>query len=264
MNSLSKVVAIDVGNTKTAFAEFRGKKVVNKYVILNQELRTNKGIARLQKILGEMKPKPATVFVSSVVPGLTKIIKNVCSRTTDIKLRILNVNSVTTVLPVRYKNSDKLGIDRLMGAVAGKVLYGAPCIVIDAGTALTFNIVDSTGRFIGGYILPGMQTAAGALPKSTAQLPTVELKKFGVGHKIRIGSSTKECIGFGIIYGYRALVDGLVQKLRKRYGKNIKVVLTGTAGKLFRFVGNSVYDPILVLKGIGFVGIKIECQNVIR
>ncbi|MCX5687227.1 MAG: type III pantothenate kinase, partial [Candidatus Omnitrophica bacterium] len=155
-----------------------------------------------------------------------------------------------------YKNPRQVGSDRLVNARAAYELYGGECIIVDFGTAITIDIVNKKMQYIGGVIAPGPGISLWALTEKTALLPKVTIKK----PKGTLGRETKESMIIGIVYGFGSLCDGIVGKLKKRYCKNAKVIITGGFSKLIGSYCESadIIDPELTLKGLRIIATSIN------
>ena len=241
------LLAVDIGNSNTVFAVFRGRKIISKgsfptSSIGKRNLHTKKFGAgvKFDRIDG--------VIVSSVVPQYTpKLIRRL--------KQIFKVNPIPVSsnlkLGIRlgYKNPNHIGQDRLANAVAGYKLYGGPIIIVDYGTAITICLVTKTGYYKGGIILPGIEMIGRALSEKTALLPYVKTLKKPA--KV-IGQDTKESIISGMVYGLSEMVDGLVRRVKKGRGK---VITTGGAAKFFFPYSKEIgmIDKDLTLKGLRLI-----------
>ncbi|RJP73926.1 MAG: type III pantothenate kinase [Candidatus Abyssobacteria bacterium SURF_17] len=162
------------------------------------------------------------VCISSVVPPLQGMLEEVCDR--YFKCEPISVEpGVKTGLSILYDNPREVGADRIVNAVAGINLYGAPLIIVDFGTATTFDAVSAKAQYLGGAIFPGITISAEALFQRTAKLPRVEL----TAPKSVIGKDTDSSIRSGLIYGYAEMVDGMVKRIRKEMEGLPKVIATG-------------------------------------
>ena len=184
----------------------------------------------------------------SVVPPLTPTIQRLCREQFYLDPLMVNAN-LKTGMPIRYENPRALGADRVTSAVAAKEKYGTPVIVVDFGTAMTFNAVNRSGEFVGGAIAPGVNLAADALYQATAQLPRINLAV----PPQAIATNTVHAIQSGILFGYAGLVEGMVERLRKELGEpKARVVATGGRASLIapqtRMI--DVVDSELILHGL--------------
>jgi type III pantothenate kinase len=187
------------------------------------------------------------IIVSSVVPPLDSTLREVCEkyfRTTPMFVE----PGVKTGMPVQYDNPAEVGADRVVNGVAAFERYGGPCVVVDFGTATTFDAISAKGEYLGGIIAPGIGISAEALFSQTARLPRVDIRQ---PQKV-IGTSTVGSIQSGLFYGYLGLVDGILERLVAEMGSTMQVIATGGLAALFR--GHSRYikqvDELLTLEGL--------------
>ncbi len=246
MNGL--LLAADIGNTDTVFGIFCGETLAAEWRTPTSSLRsaprTGQTIALLLQESGGGKLGGAVI--SSVHPGASAMLVRVIRK----RFRI-NAYSIAGSDPagfrVRYRTPGTLGPDRLCNAAAARHLYGAPAIVIDAGTAITFDVLLRSGAYAGGAISPGIAAAARALTRSTAALPEVKLEL----PPAVVGRSTIECMQSGVIYGAIDAVDGMIRRIRKVTGAGTTVVATGGHAEFLRrhskFI--RIVEPALVLVG---------------
>jgi type III pantothenate kinase len=150
-----------------------------------------------------------------------------------------------------YRIKNEVGQDRLVNAFAAKVLYGTPAVIIDFGTAITFDIISKRGDYLGGLILPGIELSLSSLYRNTALLPKVELERTSS----IIGKDTVSSMRGGILFGFGAMCDGLVAQYKKILGKSIKVIATGGNAPLVKSYAKSVQivDEDLTLKGLQLI-----------
>jgi type III pantothenate kinase len=167
------------------------------------------------------------IVISSVVPPLDPVLRQVCER--YFNLRPLYIEpGVKTGMPVHYDNPAEVGADRIVNAVAAFEKYGGPCVIVDFGTATTFDCVSAKGEYLGGIICPGIGISADALFERTARLPRVEIRK----PARVIGSNTVGSLQSGLYYGYLGLVDGILELLLAELGAETRVLATGGLGPM--------------------------------
>lgn len=214
MEMCSKILAINIGNTNISCGLYKDKKLISV-----RHIPTETKDFKKYNIFRKKDIKCA--IISSVVPLVTKTLKK------NIKTKIFEIKN--SVVPVKnlYKKKSEVGIDRLLVCYSALKKYGAPLIIIDFGTATTFNVINKKGEFAGGIILPGIKMWRDFLHKKTAKLPEVKLKRV----KNLIGKSTKECIQIGTFYGNIEMIKGLIRKIKRVIGNNSKVIATGGAAK---------------------------------
>lgn len=243
------LLAVDIGNTKISFGIFARNRLIKKFDIATDQYN----VRRLKKGLGRL---PITgAIVCSVVPGKNPALKK------DLTLRIgrspfFAGEDIRVPIRNQYRTPQQVGQDRLVAAYAASELYGYPAIVIDAGTAITLDVVSRKKAYLGGMILPGLAMSLDALHQRTALLPSVKLSKPG-GF---IGKDTAGSILSGIVFGFGLLIEGLVKKLRLEFGKS--TIAVGTGGSI-RFLSRDCrvfdkIDPDLTLKGLSLIYRKIK------
>jgi type III pantothenate kinase len=190
------------------------------------------------------------IVISSVVPPLDPVLRQVCERYFNLKPLFIEPG-VKTGMPVHYDNPAEVGADRIVNAVAAFEKYGGPCVIVDFGTATTFDCVSAKGEYLGGVICPGIGISADALFERTARLPRVEIRK----PARVIGSNTVASLQSGLYYGYLGLVDGILELLLGELGKETKVIATGGLGPMIgtgsKFIKN--VDDFLTLEGLRII-----------
>ncbi len=254
------LLALDVGNSNTVLglfkpaAEGQPAALVADWRITTPVRQTPDELSVVLQTLFNLhglKTDCVTgIAVSSVVPTIDGMLRRVCEMA--FKLRPLFVEpGVKTGLPVLTDNPGEVGADRVVNCVAAFELYGGPTIVVDMGTATTFDVVSKKGEFLGGAIAPGLGISADALFSKAARLPRVEIKRPA---KL-IGTSTTDNIQIGLYYGYIGLVDGILERMIGELGPETKTVATGGLAKLI--AGGCKYvhqvDDMLTLQGLRLV-----------
>ena len=190
------------------------------------------------------------IVISSVVPPLDPVLRQMCERYFNSKPLFIEPG-VKTGMAVHYDNPAEVGADRIVNAVAAFEKYGGPCVVVDFGTATTFDCVSTKGEYLGGVICPGIGISADALFERTARLPRVEIRK----PARVIGSNTVGSLQSGLYYGYLGLVDGILELLLAELGKDTKCIATGGLGSMIgtgsKYIKN--VDDFLTLEGLRII-----------
>jgi type III pantothenate kinase len=235
--------AIDIGNSNIALGLFKDGHLVKK-----TKMSTREGVLyarRIKTLLGNTVP--SHIVISSVVPEALRRIKKILRKTDDPKIIILGENADVQIKNL-YRVKRQVGQDRLVNAYGAKSFYGAPAVIIDFGTAITFDIVSGKGEYLGGLILPGIEMSLATLYEETALLPKVKLAPAGN----IIGKDTVSSMRGGILFGFGAMCDALVARYRKVVGDGLKVIATGGNSSLMKRYAKSIQkvDEDLTLKGL--------------
>jgi type III pantothenate kinase len=252
------LLAIDIGNTHTVLGVYQGAILKNDWRVTSSFQRTEDEVGtQILQLLAGKKISPnkiSGVGISSVVPDLTDIFASMASKYFKVKPVIIS-SSLRLGIKVLYDDPSAVGADRLCNAAAGHAKYGGPLIIIDFGTATTFDVVATNGDYLGGVIAAGVETSAADLHRRAAKLPKVELH---FPKKI-IGTDTVGSIQSGILYGaldaMEAMVDRLQREVQKREGKKATVVATGGFSELMskRSKVIQAWEPSLVLDGVRII-----------
>ncbi|MBF0396834.1 MAG: type III pantothenate kinase [Desulfobacterales bacterium] len=248
------LLVIDVGNTNIVMGIYKSDELIYTFrirtirdttydefsVLVNNLLSTN-GIN-----LKEIKK----IVVSSVVPHVVPFLDSFCRKYIGITPYFVNAETFTG-MPILYKNPKELGSDRIVNCFAAFHKYQTSLIVIDFGTATTFDAVSSKGEFLGGVIAPGIKISSEALFQKASKLPAIEMEK----PKDVIGRDTISCMQSGIIYGYAGLVDGLVKRVKKEMNESPKVIATGGLASLMMEISETIefIEPSLILDGLKLI-----------
>ena len=246
--------AIDVGNTHTVLGLFDGELLVDSWRLRSDKERTADEWGINFKTLFSMRDLDirgvSAAAVASVVPPATHAVKRACVRYFGVEPLVVGPG-VKTGLPIRYENPREVGADRVVNAVAGYAKFKKACIVVDFGTATTFDCISEHGEYLGGAITPGIITSLDALAAKTSKLPRVEI---GLPRR-SIGRNTVESIQSGVLYGYVAMVDGMVKRLSDEMGCEAAVVATGGLASVMAKESRSILevDPNLTLNGLRLI-----------
>ena len=190
------------------------------------------------------------IVISSVVPPLDPVLRQVCERYFNLRPLFIEPG-IKTGMPVHYDNPAEVGADRIVNGVAAFEKYGGPCVVVDFGTATTFDCVSAKGEYLGGVICPGIGISADALFERTARLPRVEIRK----PARVIGSNTVGSLQSGLYYGYLGLVDGILDLLLAEMGAGTHVIATGGLGTMIGTGSKYIkhVDDFLTLEGLRII-----------
>jgi type III pantothenate kinase len=242
------LLAIDIGNTNINCGIFTGKRLVRRFSIPTKGY----SIQRLRKLLGGADIDDS--IICSVVPELTCILKDDLRKLLHKEPYCLGENLKVPIKNL-YHKPKQVGQDRLVNAYAGIMLYGAPLVVVDFGTAITFDVVSKNREYLGGVILPGLEISLDVLHKSTALLPQVGLSR----PKGIIGRDTQGSILSGVVYGSAILVNGLIKQIKKELGySRLETIGTGGSIRLIRPLLKQIRrtDLNLTLKGLALLDLE--------
>jgi type III pantothenate kinase len=245
------ILVVDVGNTHTVIGLYQGKRLTHHWRVLTEADRTadEYGVL-LRSLFSASELIFSTVeglAVSCVVPPMTNVMEELARKYFH-KNPLIVGPGVKTGMPVLYDNPREVGADRIVNAVAAYERYHDVTIVVDFGTATTFDYVTAAGEYLGGAIVPGVGISLDALFHKTAKLYRVELVK---PPKV-VGRNTVHAIQAGIFYGYTALVDGMVERIQKENKVNARVIATGGFAQFIAAESASIeeVDEFLTLEGL--------------
>jgi type III pantothenate kinase len=248
------LLAVDVGNTETLIGMFRNRELAWHWRISTDPERTADELALLfggfleQQGLSFSRQITA-VAISSVVPTSTRALRDMVGNYFHFPPVVVEPGTKTGIA-ILVDNPKEVGADRIVNAAAAHEKYGGPTIVVDFGTATTYDVISENGEYLGGVIAPGIQVSAAALVGHTARLPNIEL----VPPRSVVGKNTVECLQAGLVYGTAAEVDGIVERLEKEIG-DATVVATGGLAPVVLAECRSIdhHEPWLTLEGLRLV-----------
>jgi type III pantothenate kinase len=245
------LLAVDAGNTNTVFGVWRGDELARSFRLSTDPERTSDEYGAMLLTLfaraGLDPDQVRGVIVSSVVPPLHPTLERLAKSYFG-REPLFVEPGIRTGMPIRYDNPAEVGADRIVNALAARELYGAPVVVVDFGTATTFDVVNRKGEYAGGIIAPGILISAEALFAHASRLYRVDVQR----PELLVGRNTASAMQAGIYYGYIGLVDGILERLRTEIPDLVDVVATGGQAELIasgsRHIGK--VEPLLTLIGL--------------
>lgn len=248
------ILVIDVGNTNIVLGIYKGKELLHHWRLSTNRSATvdeyGINIHNLFHYAGVKLEQMDGVIISSVVPPLMRTLEQLCLKYLR-KIPLVVGPGIKTGLNIRYENPREVGADRIVNSVAGIVKYGSPLIVVDFGTATTFDYIDEGSNYLGGAIVPGIGISTEALYQRAAKLPRIELVK----PKSVIGRNPVTSMQAGIIFGYAGQVDGIVKRIRTEFSVSPRVIATGGLAELIAAESETIeeVDPLLTLEGLRII-----------
>jgi len=240
----------DIGNTitKICLIEFKNLKI-RKIIYLNSKNILSKNLLKknLKEIFKNKSISKVALF-SSVVPKYQLILKKYLRKVYKIKLREIKEKDINKIVKINIKNKDQVGSDRIANSVGVYKKYKTNCIVLDFGTATTFDVVTKKGIYNGGIIAPGINLSIKNLASSADQIPNFQIKK----QKKIIGKNTLEALRSGFYWGYSGLINNIILKIEKETKKKFKIIFTGGYANFFK---TSIIRPFEIDKNITIYGI---------
>ncbi|WP_174299396.1 type III pantothenate kinase [Caulobacter sp. S45] len=245
------LLAVEQGNTNTTFALHDGARWIAQWRTATDPARTADEYAVwLHQLLSMQQMTLGAIddcIISSVVPQSVFNLRNLARRYLKVEPMVVGEN-VELGIDIRIDKPSEAGADRLVNAIGGFLKYGGPLILIDSGTATTFDVVGADGGFEGGLIAPGINLSMQALHSAAARLPRIAIAR--PAHVI--GRGTVEAMQSGVFWGYVALIEGLIDRIRAEYGAPMQAIATGGVASLFEGATTRIdaFDPELTLKGL--------------
>jgi type III pantothenate kinase len=251
------LLVVDVGNTQTHFGTYApgASELAEhwRFATIRDSTGDELGatLSNLLALRGLSLPDVTQSIVSSTVPQLSEQWMSMARRYLGHEMLVVGP-AIRTGMPIRYDNPHEVGADRLANAVAAYERIRGTCVVVDFGTAITYDVVSAAGEYLGGIITPGAEISIDALYERAAKLPKVEILE----PRALIGKSTVEAIRSGIAFGFAGQVDGIVSRLREELGMDTKVIVTGgLAQVVVPFIREKIdaVDDLLTLTGLRLI-----------
>jgi len=245
------LLAIDVGNTNTVLGLYEGEKLLRNWRITTDKSRTVDEYAMLIHELFHLSNMHFTdiadVIISSVVPSMLRVLEGLCGDYFKLEPYIVGPG-IKTGMPIHYDNPREVGADRIVNAVAAYEKKKRSLIIVDFGTATTFDVISTRGEYLGGAIAPGVGISAEALFDRASKLPRVEINR----PPNVIAKNTVNSMQAGIFYGYVGLVDGIVERMKQEMKDQPLVMATGGLAELIASHSTTIeeVDPSLTLEGL--------------
>ncbi len=259
------MLAVDIGNTHTVFGIYDGKKLLGNWRVTSFVTRTEDEFGALVKTFceqaGTSHKKIRSIGISSVVPNLTGVMELMAKKYFDTEPVIIS-STLPLGITVRYDDPLSVGADRLCNAVAGLAKYKGPLVIVDFGTATTFDVVSAEGEYIGGSIAPGIETSANELHHRAAKLPKIDLHF----PKKTIGTNTVESMQSGILFSAVDAMEAMIRRISKELDDYPTVVATGGFSELMKKHSKIInhHEPTLVLEGIRLIVERVQKRKTNR
>jgi type III pantothenate kinase len=247
---MSKLLAVDVGNTQTVFGLYEDGTLLEHWRVATEAHRTGDELGALIGRFIELETVDG-ICLSSSVPALVREYEVFAERWASAPLLVLGPG-LRTGIAIRYDDPREVGSDRIANAVAAKERYGAPCIVVDFGTSTNFDGVSAAGEYVGGVLAPGIEVSMEALFRRAARLIKVDFTE----PPAVIGKTTAGGLQSGLVYGFAGQVDGIVEAIRGELGEPAaRVIATGGLAELISPHSRTIErtDPLLTLEGLRLV-----------
>ncbi len=249
------LLVIDAGNTNTVFAVFLGDRLIGQWRMATDARRTaDEYCVWLLQMMHYQKVNPKEIkaaIMSSVVPQANFALRMLARQYFSTELLIVGEPGIELGIEVKIDRPREVGADRLVNSIAAWHKHKKPLIIVDFGTATTFDVVNKDGDYIGGVIAPGINLSLEALHKAAAKLPNIAIE-----HPARtIGKDTVSAMQSGIYFGYIGLIEGIVKRVMDEYGKKMQVIATGGLGPLFAKATPVIntLEPNLIIDGLKLI-----------
>jgi type III pantothenate kinase len=248
------ILVIDVGNTNIVLGIYQDRELLHHWRLsTNRSATVDEYGIMIHNLfhMGNIDTHAIDgIIISSVVPPIVATLEHLCETYLG-KTPLIVGPGIKTGLNIRYENPREVGADRIVNSVSAIEQYGGPLIVVDFGTATTFDYIDHKGNYLGGAIVPGLGISTEALYQRAAKLPRIELSK----PKSVIGRNTVHSMQAGIIYGYAGQVDGIVERMKAEMKENPKVIATGGLAELIAKESRTIEEinPLLTLEGLRLI-----------
>ncbi|MFA6035088.1 MAG: type III pantothenate kinase [Myxococcota bacterium] len=248
------LLAIDIGNTNIVFGLYDKERIQRHWRMKTDPARTadEQGVLFLEMFTfaGFRREDVDSVIIACVVPTMLHSVVEMCRQYFDVDPMVVEPG-IKTGVSILYENPKEVGADRIVNAVAAYEKYKTACIVVDFGTATTFDCISARGEYLGGAISPGINISMEALFRKASKLPRVEFQK----PKNAIGRTTVQSMQAGLVYGYMGLVDGIVNRLKLEMGGTVRVCATGGLARLISTESQTIeeVDDLLTLEGLRII-----------
>jgi len=253
------ILAIDIGNTHTVIGIYNGKKLLGDWRVTSFVTRTEDEVGMLIKQFCDEAKVPfkkiESIGISSVVPNLTDVCVRMARKYFMIEPVVVSA-ALDLGITILYDDPMSVGADRLCNAVAGFLKYRGPLVIVDFGTATTFDVVSKNGEYLGGVITAGIETSAGELHRRAAKLPKIDLK---FPDKV-IGTNTVASMQAGILYSALDSMETMIRRISKELDDYPTVIATGGYSEMMKKYSKVIekHEPTLVLDGIRFIVERME------
>ena len=248
------IVAIDIGNTNITIAFIKNNEITHSYRLTTKLQRTSDEFGQLFKSFLNETPYSINeiedVVISSVVPKIMHSFNNAVRK--YLKKEPLHITpSMDSGIPIAIPDPSCVGADRIVDAAGAYYTYGGPCLVLDFGTASTFDYINEKGEFMYGITAPGLEITSQALSNMAAQLPDIEIKK----PQSILATDTISSMQSGVVYGYIGLTEKIISQIKKEIGTPMKVIATGGLGRMIseEVQEINIYDKDLTFKGLLYI-----------